>query len=94
MDADAPDLEPFLPLLGDALQLPSSYRTVESDRIGAQFRADRTADAVLELIPAIHDERLVFVAEDMQWADDVSANLLGRIAMARGASLVTHLAAP
>ena len=73
-------LEPFLPLLGDALQLtvPS---TAESDSISAQFRADRTADVVLELIAAIHDEPLVFVAEDMQWADDASAHLLGRIAV-------------
>ena len=73
-------LEPFLPLLGDALQLtvPS---TAESDSISAQFRADRTADVVLELIAAIHDEPLVFVAEDMQWADDTSAHLLGRIAV-------------
>jgi class 3 adenylate cyclase/tetratricopeptide (TPR) repeat protein len=76
-----PHLEPFLPLFGDALQLalPS---TVESDSISAQFRADRTADVVLELIAAVHDEPLVFVAEDMQWADDASAHLLGRIASA------------
>jgi class 3 adenylate cyclase/tetratricopeptide (TPR) repeat protein len=74
-----PHLEPYLPLVGDALQLaiPS---TMESDSISAQFRADRTADVVLELIAAIHDEPLVFVAEDMQWADDASAHLLGRIA--------------
>ena len=56
----APQLEPFLPLSGDALQLalPS---TVESDSISAQFRADRTADVVLELIAGVHDEPLVFV---------------------------------
>ncbi len=76
-----PHLEPFLPLLGDALQLviPS---TVESDSISAQFRADRTADVVLEVVAAMHDVPLVFVAEDMQWADDASAHLLGRIASA------------
>jgi class 3 adenylate cyclase/predicted ATPase len=76
-----PHLEPFLPLLGDALQLviPS---TVESDSISAEFRVDRTADVVLELLAAIHDEPLVFVAEDMQWADDASAHLLGRMALA------------
>jgi class 3 adenylate cyclase/tetratricopeptide (TPR) repeat protein len=76
-----PHLEPFLPLLGDALQL-AIPATVESGSIGAQFRADRTADVVLELIAAIHDEPLVFVAEDMQWADDASAHLLGRVAAA------------
>ena len=50
----APQLEPFLPLLGNALQLalPS---TVESDSISAQFRADRTAAVVLELIAARPD---------------------------------------
>jgi class 3 adenylate cyclase/tetratricopeptide (TPR) repeat protein len=81
--AKAPHLEQFLPLLGDALQLvvPS---TVESDSISAQFRADRTADVVLELIAALHDEPLVFVAEDMQWADDASAHLLARVAGAAG----------
>lgn len=81
--AKAPQLEPFLPLIGDALQLPVSP-TIESDSIAAQFRADRTADVVVELIQAVTDEPLVFVAEDMQWADDASANLLGRIAYAAG----------
>ncbi len=77
--ARAPHLEPFLPLIGDALQLavPS---TTESDSISAEFRADRTSDVVVELITAIHDEPLVFIAEDMQWADGASAHLLGRIA--------------
>ena len=75
----APQLEPFLPLIGDALQLdlPS---TVESDAIAPRFRPDRTADVVLELIEAVHDGPLIFVAEDMHWADDASAHMLGRIA--------------
>ena len=61
----APQLEPFLPLLGNALQLalPS---TMESDSISAQFRADRTADVVLELIVAIHDEPLGRIASATQ----------------------------
>ena len=77
----APQVEPFLPLIGDALQLDLPT-TVESDAIAPRFRPDRTADVVLELIEAIHDEPLVFVAEDMHWADDASAHLLGRIAEA------------
>lgn len=77
--AKAPHLEPFLPLLGGALQLAVAS-TVESNSISPQFRADRTADVVLELIAAVHDGPLVFVAEDMQWADDASAHLPGRIA--------------
>jgi class 3 adenylate cyclase len=76
--ARASRLEPFLPLLGAALQIPVPS-TRESDAIAAEARADRTADVVLELIQALHDGPLVFIAEDMQWADDASAHLLGRI---------------
>jgi class 3 adenylate cyclase/tetratricopeptide (TPR) repeat protein len=76
--ARAAHLEPFLPLIGDALQLPVPP-TVESDSIAPRFRPDRTADVVLELTEAVHDGPLVFVAEDMHWADDASAHLLGRI---------------
>jgi class 3 adenylate cyclase/tetratricopeptide (TPR) repeat protein len=79
--ARAPHLGPFLPLLGAALQLPVPS-TRESDAIAAEARADRTADMVLELIQAIHDDPVVFIAEDMQWADDASTHLLGRIGAA------------
>jgi predicted ATPase len=79
----APNLEPFLPLIGDALQLPVPS-TPESDMIAPRFRPERTADVVLELIEAVHDGPLVVVAEDMHWADDASAHLLGRIADATG----------
>jgi class 3 adenylate cyclase/predicted ATPase len=79
--ARAPQLDPFLPLLGVALQLPVPS-TRESDAIAPEARADRTADVVLELIQALHDEPVVFVAEDMQWADDASAHLLRSIGTA------------
>jgi class 3 adenylate cyclase/tetratricopeptide (TPR) repeat protein len=81
VQATAPRLEPFLPLLGHALQLPVTS-TPESDAITAEARANRTADVVLELIEAVHDGPLIFIAEDMQWADDASAHLLARIAAA------------
>ena len=77
--SEAPQLEPFLPLIGDALQLPVPS-TPESDSIVPRFRPDRTADVVLELIDAVHAGPLVVVAEDMHWADDASAHLLGRVA--------------
>lgn len=79
--ASAPHLQPFLPLIGDALQLELPT-TAESDAIAPRFRPDRTADVVLELIEIVHDGPLVIVAEDMHWADDASAHLLGRIAEA------------
>ncbi len=75
----APQLEPYLPLIGDALQLPVPS-TPEVDVIASQYRPDRTADAVLELLDAVHDGPLVVIAEDMHWADDASAHLLSRIA--------------
>ncbi len=75
----APHLEPYLPLIGDTLQLPVPA-TAEVDAIGPQYRPDRTADAVLELMDAVHDGPLVLIAEDMHWADDSSAHLLGRVA--------------
>ena len=81
MDVSAPQLKPLLPLIGDALQLDLAA-TDESAAIAPQYRPDRTADVVLELIRVLHQGPLVFVAEDMHWADDASAHLLGRIAEA------------
>ncbi len=77
----APQLEPYLPLIGDTLQLPVPS-TPEVDAIGPQYRPDRTADTVLALIEAVHEGPLVVVAEDMHWADDASTHLLERVAEA------------
>lgn len=79
----APELEPFLPLLGDALQLDVAS-TDEVDAIAPQFRSQRTADVVIDLMDAVHRGPLILSAEDMQWADDASAYLLGRVAEACG----------
>ena len=81
--ACAPHHEPLLPLIGDVVQLPVPS-TPESEAVAPRFRADRTADVVLDVIAALHDGPLVFVAEDMHWADDASAHLLERIARATG----------
>lgn len=80
---EVPELEPFLPLIGDALQLPVPS-TPESEMIAPRFRPDRTADVVLELMANVHKGPLLIVAEDMHWADDASAHLLGRVADATG----------
>jgi class 3 adenylate cyclase/tetratricopeptide (TPR) repeat protein len=77
----APHLEPFLPLVGDALQLDVDM-TPEAASIAPEFRAVRTADVVIELLGAVNNGPLVFVVEDMHWADDASAFLLARIAAA------------
>jgi class 3 adenylate cyclase/tetratricopeptide (TPR) repeat protein len=75
----APHLEPFLPLLGDVLQFDVAP-TPEVESISSQFRSQRTADIVVALIGAVHDGELIVHAEDMQWADDASAVLLGHLA--------------
>ncbi len=75
----APHLEPFVPLLGDVLHF-DVLSTPEVDAIEPRFRARRVADVTLELIAAVDSGPMVIVAEDMHWADDASAFLLGRIA--------------
>ncbi len=75
----APHLEPFVPLVSDVLQLKAPS-TPETDAIGPEFRAQRTADVVVELVNVVRDGPLLILLEDMHWADDSSAFLLGRIA--------------
>lgn len=79
--SNAPHLEPFIPLLGDALQLDVPM-TPQVESIAPRFRADRTADVVIELTEAVHTGPLVIAAGDMHWADAASAHLLSRIAEA------------
>ena len=77
----APRLEAFIPLIADTLQLDVPT-TPEVDSIAPMYRADRTADVVIELLQSVHPGPLVVTAEDMHWTDAASAHLLGRIAEA------------
>jgi class 3 adenylate cyclase/tetratricopeptide (TPR) repeat protein len=77
----APLLEPFIPLLADTLQLDVPA-TPEVDSIAPMYRADRTADVVIEFLHSVHPGPLIVTAEDMHWTDTASAHLLGRIAEA------------
>ena len=52
------------------------------ESIAPTYRADRTADVVIEFIQSVHTGPLVVTAEDMHWTDAASAHLLGRIAEA------------
>ena len=77
----APDLVPMAPLVADALQVevPS---TPEADRIDPQFRADRLADVVVDLLGRLLPPDLVILVEEAHWADGASAALLKRVAFA------------
>lgn len=68
----APELRPWLPLL--ALPLDVSVRsTPEVDELAEEFKAQRLAQAVVDLLAADGDPAL-FVVEDVQWMDEASAN--------------------
>ncbi|MBM7503875.1 adenylate/guanylate cyclase domain-containing protein [Agromyces aurantiacus] len=71
----APDLEPWLALIGIplGLTLPESPEVAELDD---QFRAARTRSAVSALLRAAADRPTLFVIEECQWMDDASRDLL------------------
>ncbi|MCU0301751.1 MAG: AAA family ATPase [Candidatus Nanopelagicales bacterium] len=77
----APDLLPMAPLLADVAQVevPS---TAEVDQLDPQYRPERLADAVIELVARAMPGRIVLIAEESHWADAASAALLERVALA------------
>ena len=77
----APDLAPMAPLLADVVHV-GVPDTPEADRVDAQYRADRVADVVVELLDAVLPGPLAVVVEDAHWADGASAHLLDRLASA------------
>lgn len=76
-----PHLTELIPLLGDILhiEVPDNATTKEID---PRFRPDRTADALIELLDELHDEPLAVIAEDGQWLDEASRNLVRRLGSA------------
>ena len=56
--------------------------TPEADRIDPQYRADRAADVVIDLISRLVPGPIVLVVEEAHWADGASAHLLDRVAFA------------
>jgi class 3 adenylate cyclase/predicted ATPase len=74
----APTLEPYLPLVADVLQIDVPV-TPEVQAILPQYRPERTADTIVELLAAVVDGPLVVSVEDAHWVDDASRVLLGRV---------------
>lgn len=77
----APDLLPMAPLLADIVQVDVPA-TPEADRIDPQYRGDRAADVVIDLIGRLMPGPVALVVEEAHWADGASAALLTRVAFA------------
>jgi tetratricopeptide (TPR) repeat protein len=69
------------PLLADIAQVDVPP-TPEADRIDPQYRGDRAADVVVELLARLVPGPVVLVVEEAHWADGASAALLARVAFA------------
>ena len=80
LEAEAPQLLPLAPLLGDITQVDVAD-TEESAAIDPQFRQDRAIDLFVEALQVIHPDPLILVGEDMHWADAASQGLIERLAI-------------
>jgi class 3 adenylate cyclase/tetratricopeptide (TPR) repeat protein len=74
----APSLEWAAPLLGAVMhiEVPDNERTAD---IEPEFRPERSADVLIELLSSGYSRPVAIVAEDGQWLDEPSLRLLGRI---------------
>jgi class 3 adenylate cyclase/tetratricopeptide (TPR) repeat protein len=75
----APELGPWLPLLGTALGHDLAA-TPETASLDERFVPERTADAVCSLLAALRPEPTLLVFDDVHWLDEASAGALARIA--------------
>jgi class 3 adenylate cyclase/tetratricopeptide (TPR) repeat protein len=73
-----PDLEPWLPLIGDvlAIRVPETPATLDLD---PQFRPDRTADVVVQLIEQLAGGPILLTLDDAHYADESTAALMSRL---------------
>ena len=79
----APQLRPWLPLIGIPLGLELA-ETEEVAQLDEAFRKQRLEDAVIELFAALLNEPTILCFEDTHWMDDSSGDLVR--ALARAAS--------
>ena len=77
----APDLLPMSPLIADVahVEVPA---TPEADALDPQFRPDRLADVLVDLVGRMVPGAILLIAEEAHWADVASAHLLERISLA------------
>jgi class 3 adenylate cyclase/tetratricopeptide (TPR) repeat protein len=74
--AVAPDLLPWLPLVGDLTHVDLPESTEEVDALEPRFRPQRTADVLADLLDATAPGPLAIVVEDAQATDATTATVL------------------
>ncbi len=79
VERSAPTLAPWMPLLGDALDLEVP-ETPESAQLEEQFRRPRLAVAMVELLGALAGGPALLVVEDAHWMDEASADIVRYLA--------------
>src|SRR5690349_15459810 len=77
VSVEAPDLVPFLPLVGSAMDV-AMVSTRAVDEIEEEFRKARLEEVVTDLLAVLLDRPTVLLAEDVHGIDEPSADLLHR----------------
>jgi class 3 adenylate cyclase/tetratricopeptide (TPR) repeat protein len=79
VDTRAPDLVRWLPLLGEVLDLPIE-ETPATERLQGQFRRERTASTIGELVDIALADGGFIAFEDVHWLDAASAEVVSQLA--------------
>jgi tetratricopeptide (TPR) repeat protein len=74
----APALLPWAPLIGDVVGVPVDPTPATRD-LDPQFRPERTAAAVVDLLEAAVDGPLIIAFDDAHYSDDATAGLASRV---------------
>ncbi len=79
VDADAPELTPWLPLVGALFDVELS-ETPEVASLEPRFRRTRLEEVAADLLERLLPGPALLVFEDVHWMDEASADLLASIA--------------
>ena len=79
VDAVAPDLVPWLPLIGVVMDLPFAP-TPETERLGEEFRRSRLEQVCVDLLSVVVRRPALMVFEDVHYFDNASRALLAALA--------------
>ncbi|HYL52317.1 MAG TPA: adenylate/guanylate cyclase domain-containing protein, partial [Acidimicrobiia bacterium] len=78
VERHAPDLEPYVPLLGSVLDLDIPD-TPETAALAPQYRAARVADTTASLLAAILRGPMLAVIDDSEWIDEASREVVEKL---------------
>jgi class 3 adenylate cyclase/tetratricopeptide (TPR) repeat protein len=76
---EAPELAPWLPLLGVPLDLDLPF-TPEVEQLGQEFRRERLQEVVTTLLETLLSAPTVIIVEDTHWTDEPSTELFAHLA--------------